>query len=414
MRMKELSEQTVESCRGEFPSLQRKWKGKSLKYFDGPGGTQVPEQVITAVSEYYRTCNSNIHGMFSTSRETDAVLEKARLAMSDFLGASGPETISLGANMTTLNYSLSHALSREFSEGDEVLITALDHEANRGPWLGLAERGIVVREIPVTGPGILDYAALEEMMNSRTRLVAAGWASNALGTVNDIRLIREISRKAGAWLLVDAVHYAPHFPIDVRKEDVDFLLCSAYKFYGPHVGILYSRPGLLEQLEPDRLKTQDQAAPFRIETGTLNHAAIAGVAAAVDYLSEFGMGDNRRERIVDAMTRVARYEHSLGSRLYHGLEEVGGVDLYGCRMPDAAEGRTPTIAFTIKGRSPDEICEKLGDEGFLLWDGDFYAARIIELLGLAESGGVVRAGISLYSTRAEVDALLRRIGELGL
>jgi len=410
--MREISDQEISSIREDFPSLSRTWNGKKISYFDGPGGSQVPESVITAVTDYYRTCNSNVHGLFVTSRETDSILDQARLAMADFLGAQGPETISLGANMTTLNYSLSHALVRRFKPGDEVLITALDHEANRGPWLGLREQGIIVREVPVTAEGKLDYSLLEKMISSRTRLVAAGWASNALGTVNDIRFIRKVSRHAGAILLVDAVHYAPHFSIDVQQEDIDFLLCSAYKFYGPHVGILYSRPGLLDQLEPDRLKTQDQASPYRIETGTLNHAAIAGVNAAVNYLSRFGNGESRRARLVEGFARISRYEFSLGQRFFGGLAENPKVDIYGPPMPAESGGRTPTVAFRIKGLSPAEACEKLGEKGFLLWDGDFYAARVIELLGLADSGGVIRAGISLYTRKEEVEALLEAVREL--
>ena len=410
--MREISDQEISSIREDFPSLLRIWNGNRISYFDGPGGSQVPESVITAVADYYRTCNSNVHGLFVTSRETDNILEQARLAMADFLGAQGPETISLGANMTTLNYSLSHALVRSFKPGDEILITALDHEANRGPWLGLREQGIIVREVPVTAEGKLDYSLLEKMISSRTRLVAAGWASNALGTVNDIRFIRNVSRQAGALLLVDAVHYAPHFSIDVQQEDIDFLLCSAYKFYGPHVGILYSRPGLLDQLEPDRLKTQDQASPYRIETGTLNHAAIAGVTAAVDYLSSFGSGESRRARLLEGFSRISRYEFALGRRFFQGLAENPKVDIYGPPMPSEPGGRTPTIAFRIKALSPAEACEKLGEKGFLLWDGDFYAARVIELLGLADSGGVIRAGISLYTRKEEVEALLDAVREL--
>ena len=410
--MREISDQEISSIREDFPSLRRTWNGKRISYFDGPGGSQVPESVITAVTDYYRTCNSNVHGLFVTSRETDNILEQARLAMADFLGARGPETISLGANMTTLNYSLSHALVRSFKPGDEVLITALDHEANRGPWLGLREQGIIVREVPVTAEGKLDYSILEKMISSRTRLVAAGWASNALGTVNDIRFIRKVSRQAGALLLVDAVHYAPHFSIDVKEEDIDFLLCSAYKFYGPHVGILYSRPGLLDQLEPDRLKTQNQVSPYRIETGTLNHAAIAGVTAAVNYLSRFGSGESRRTRLVEGFSRISRYEFALGQRFFQGLAENPKVDVYGPPMSSEPGGRTPTVAFRIEALSPAEACEKLGEKGFLLWDGDFYAARVIELLGLADSGGVIRVGISLYTRKEEVDALLDAVRDL--
>jgi len=412
LNMSELTEAQVDDIRRDFPSLQRQWEGKTLKFFDGPGGSQVPESVISAVSGYYRKSNSNSHGLFVTSRETDEVLAQARTAMTDFLGAPGPETISLGANMTTLNYSLSHALARKFSKGDEILITALDHEANRGPWLGLRECGFTVREIPLDAECRLDYEALEKMMSPRTRLVAVGWASNALGIVNDIARIRDLTRKAGSLMLVDAVHYAPHYAIDVAAADVDFLLCSAYKFYGPHVGILYSRPGLLDSLDPDRLKTQDQQAPFRIETGTLNHAAITGVTAAVEYLAEFGEGTSRREKLVSGMDRISKWEFSLGRKFFETLGRIPGIEIYGPDYPSEPGWRTPTVGFRHNRSEPAEICEYLGEKGFLLWDGDFYAARVIELLGLADRGGVVRAGMSLYTLEKEVDGLLAAVAEL--
>lgn len=408
--MKSISDRKIRTLREDFPSLRRSWQGKPLKFFDGPGGAQVPDQVIEAVSSYYRTCNANSHGLFLTSRETDRVLEDARMAMADFLNAPGAENISFGANMTTLNYALSHALVREMRPGDEIVITALDHEANRGPWLGLRERGIEIREVPATGDGRLNYRALESLVNDRTRLVAVGWASNALGTVNDIALIRETSRRHGALLLVDAVHYAPHLPIDVQSMNPDFLLCSAYKFYGPHVGILYSKTGLLEQLEPDRLKTQDQQAPFRIETGTLNHAAIAGVSAAVNYLAQIGSGSDRRSRIVDGMSQVSDYEFALGRRLYESLAANPSIDIYGPPFPEDPGDRTPTVSFRVKGLSPSQTCERLAEDGFLLWDGDFYAARIVELMGLADRGGLVRAGISIYTLPEEVESLLEAVG----
>lgn len=407
--MSAITEAKVHDIRRDFPSLSRDWEGKSLKYFDGPGGSQVPEKVISAISGYYRTSNSNSHGLFITSRETDAVLDQAREAMSDFLGAPGPETISFGANMTTLNYALSHALVREFSEGDEILITALDHEANRGPWLGLQRFGIKVREVPLDEKCRLDYKALEEMISPRTRLVAVGWASNALGIVNDILRVRDLTRRKGSLLAVDAVHYAPHYSIDVSAVDADFLLCSAYKFYGPHIGILYSRPGLLDSLEPDRLKTQDQRAPYRIETGTLNHAAIAGVTAAVDYLASIGDGESRRERIVNGMERISEWEFSLGQKFFRELRRISGIEVYGPGYPDEPGWRTPTVAFRDSRSGPAAVCEALGEQGFLLWDGDFYAARVVELLGLSERGGVVRAGMSLYTLESEVDGLLARI-----
>ena len=302
-------------CRDDFPSLGRTGARGKLAYFDGPGGSQVPQQVIDAVSHYYATCNANTHGMFVTSRESDEVLEGARRNCAAFLNAEGAETISFGANMTTLNFMLSRALGRAFQPTDEILITQLDHEANRGPWLRLREMGMTVREVRMLPEGILDYDDFASKIGERTRLVAVGWASNALGTVNDLDRIRHWSREVGALLLVDAVHYAPHFSIDVREAGIDFLLCSAYKFYGPHVGILYARPNLLAQFDTDRLRTQEGVPPYRIETGTLNHAAIAGVGAAVKFIAGLGGGENLRSQVTSGMARVTWHEQSLFFRV---------------------------------------------------------------------------------------------------
>ncbi len=308
--MKNEADQNIEKRRADFPSLKRTYNGLPLVYFDGPGGTQVPQTMIDAMVSYYHNSNSNTHGHFVTTRETDDVIANARNAMAEFLGADSPERISFGQNMTTLNFSLSKAIARSLRPGDEILISQLDHEANRGPWLNLKENGIIIKEIAVKHDCTLDYNDFKNKLNERTKLVAVGFASNAFGTINDINFIREQTYKSGALLLVDAVHYAPHFTIDVQKTGVDYLLCSAYKFYGPHVGILYSKEGLLDSLEPDRLRTQDQRAPNRIETGTLNHAALAGVTAAVDFIASFGNGgDSRREKI------VKRYEENSRLRI---------------------------------------------------------------------------------------------------
>ena len=301
--------------RADFPSLKRTHKGLPLVYLDGPAGTQVPQQVIDAISAYYTTCNANTHGQFPTAIESDRLLEQARRTVATFLGAPDSTTISFGANMTTLNYSLSHAIGRLLRTGDEIVITELDHEGNRGPWLGLRDQGIVVREVAVLKNATLDYDDFDKKVNERTKLVAVGLASNAFGTVNDIARMRGIANRYGALLLADAVHYAPHFPIDVIALDVDYLLCSAYKFYGPHVGILYAKKGLLDRLETDRLRTQNQRAPYRIETGTLNHAAIAGVGAAIEYIATLGDGDDLRSKIVDGMRSIGAHERSVGKMI---------------------------------------------------------------------------------------------------
>ncbi len=392
------------ASRGLFPALRRELHGTPLAYFDGPGGTQVPQPVIDAVSDYYARCNANTHGQFVTSQESDQLLHETREALAVFLGAPSWREISLGANMTTLAFSLSRALGRSLKPEDEVVVTQLDHEANRGPWLSLAERGAVVKEVALRPDGTLDPEDMARKITPRTRLVAIGYSSNALGTVNDLTLARHLSKAVGAWLVVDAVHAAPHFPLDVVSLDTDFLLCSAYKFYGPHIGILYSRPGLLEQLHTDRLRTQDPEAPFRIETGTLNHAALAGVRAAVHFLARFSQGATLRERIVRTMTDLAEREHALAKGYHDRVRAIPGVTVWG---PDfSSRHRAPTVSITLKGHHPEAIAKRLGEQGVLVWDGNFYAARAIEVLGLEDQGGVVRSGISLYTTEEEVQRLL--------
>ncbi|MEJ2054618.1 MAG: cysteine desulfurase-like protein [Calditrichaceae bacterium] len=393
--------------RADFPSLNRKYKNLPLAYFDGPGGTQTPQKVINAISEYYKSCNTNTHGYFITSRETDKKIENARKHMAVFLGAASQDCISFGANMTTLNFALSKALQRIFKSGDEIVITELDHEANRAPWLALQDSGIIIREVRLKREGILDYADFESKITYNTKLVAVGMASNALGTVNDINLIRKWTKSVGAYLLVDAVHFAPHYAINVKQLDVDFLLCSAYKFYGPHVGVLYSRPGLLDKLPTDRLRTQDQNAPYKIETGTLNHAALAGVSAAVDYIASVGDGSDLRYCITDAMHKIAQYEHNLAQLFYNGLKEIKGVTVYG--LPMILHKRTPTISFFKEGKYASDVCKYLAEKSICAWDGHYYAIRAIEVMGLLEKGGLTRIGMSLYNNEEEINRLLNAV-----
>ena len=400
----------VERCRQDFPALKRTQNGVPLAFLDGPAGSQVPLTVIEATSSYYRTCNANSHGAFVTSQESDALVRSARETVAAFLGSPSWREISFGANMTTLAFALSHALAREMKPGDEVVITELDHEANRAPWLGLRERGVVVKEVALLPDGRLDEGELRAKIGEKTRLVAIGYASNALGTVNDVPLARQLSKAVGAWLLVDAVHYAPHFPLDAADLDADFLLCSAYKFYGPHVGILYTRPGLLDRLRTDKLRTQDDASPYRIETGTLNHAAIAGVKAAIEYIASRGDGVTLRERLVSAMTGIARHEHGLAAFYWNNVSQVPGVTAWGQNF--ASPRRAPTVSITIDGVRPSEAAELLGKLGVLVWDGDFYAARAIEVLGLADGGGVLRTGVSVYNTMGEIERLLAGVADL--
>ncbi|MEP6883988.1 MAG: cysteine desulfurase-like protein [Gammaproteobacteria bacterium] len=394
---------TLESClrsRQDFPALV---KNPDLAFLDGPGGSQVPSVVVDAIADVYASCNVNTHGNFAPSREVDRRMAVARSVVATFLGAPSGACISFGQSMTTLCFALSDAIGRTLAKGDEVLITQLDHEGNRGPWLSLQERGVVVREVRLLESGELDAADMAAKITPRTKLFAIGASANSLGTVNDIALARRLTRDVGALLVVDAVHYAPHFPIDVQAMGVDFLLCSGYKFYGPHVGVLYSKPGALDQLPTDRLSVQDPAAPYRIETGTLNHAAIDGVRAAVEYIASWGQGKSLRERIVDAMTQIAAYEHDLAQYYHDAVRRIPGVRVWG---PGFSTARAPTVSITMAKAGAAQAAIAAGEQGICVWDGDFYAARPVQVLGLAESGGLLRTGISMYNTREELNRLL--------
>lgn len=393
-----------------FPSLNRLHNGKPLIFLDGPAGTQVPQSVIDAISGYYGRSNSNTHGAFITTNETDKVIAGMREAMADLIGAEGPETISIGQNTTTINFSLSRAMSRIFKPGDEVLITQLDHEANRGPWLTLREHGIIVKEVNLLPDGVLDYDDFAAKINHRTRLVCMGMSSNCIGTVNNVQLVRRLTYKYNAWLLLDAVHFAPHFFVDVQSIGCDFLVCSAYKFYGPHVGILYSKPGNLNMLPVDRLRTAEQSAPYCFETGTLNHAAIAGVTAAVDFIESLGSGNSRKEKITDAYKKISAHEFELAGKLYNGLKQINGVTIIGQDFSNTA--RTPTVSFTLEGKTPLDVCNQLATQNICAWDGHFYAIHAMEVLGLLEKGGVTRLGISVYNTPEEVDTTVAAISAI--
>ncbi len=400
----------ITKIRSQFPALSREVSGLPLAYLDGPAGTQVPQSVIDAMVDYYRTSNANTHGFFAGSLETDEMLQQTRQGVATFLNASDAACISFGANMTSLNFSLSRAILRVLSKGDEILITQLDHEANRGPWLSLEEHGMVVKEVLVAKDGTLDYDDFRMKVTPRTKLICLGMASNIFGTVNDIALARKLADEVGARLLLDAVHYAPHFSIDVQAIDCDFLLCSAYKFYGPHVGILYSKPGLLQTLPTDFLRTQSDQAPYRIETGTLNHAAIAGVKAALAFLIDLGSGTSDRQRVVDAMMKIGKHEQALARRLANGLAQIAGCKIWGPSME--VENRTPTIAFTCTGLHPDLVCQQLAKNAINGWSGHFYALRAVERLDLMRQGGVTRLGVVAYNTEDEIDRTLSAVREM--
>lgn len=399
-----------DAIRSQFPSLSRKVNNRPIVHLDGPAGTQVPQSVIDAIVSVYTHSNANTHGQFPTSHETGQLIDTARSQVATLIGAEDGSTISFGANMTSLNFVLANALTRSLQPGDEILITQLDHEANRGPWIQQRRHGIVVREVLMDEDGSLDYADFEKKISEKTRVIAIGLASNIFGTVNEIDRIRQLAYKVGAILVVDAVHFVPHLLTDVREMGCDFLLCSAYKFYGPHVGILYSAPGALDRLDTDRLRTQSQHAPYRIERGTLNHAALAGVSAAVDFIASLGEGITTRDRIVSAMADVQTHERTLAQQLYLGLRDIDGLDIYGPPLKETQ--RAPTISFTMEGFRPQQICQLLGQKSICAWDGHFYALRAVEVLGLSMQGGVTRMGIALYNTPDEIDYVITSLKEI--
>jgi cysteine desulfurase family protein (TIGR01976 family) len=362
--------------------------------------------VTDAVAEYLLHHNANTHWRYPTSEETDRIIAGAREALADFLGAA-PAEIVFGANMTTLTFHLGRALGRGWQPGDEVIVTELDHHANVAPWRALEpERGVTVRSVPlVPETGELDWPALERAFSPATRLLAIGAASNALGTVSDVARACALARTAGALSFVDAVHYAPHALVDVKAIDCDFLACSAYKFYGPHVGILYGRRDRLEALDAPKLAPAPETAPERLETGTLNHEGIAGAGAAVDFLASLAAEGLRRARLQRSFAALHRRGQGLVERLWNGLGEIRGVTRYG---PPPGRPRTPTVSFTVAGRASDDVASALADDGLFASSGDFYATTVVERLGLSGQG-LVRAGCACYSTTEEVDRLLASV-----
>lgn len=401
----------VEAIRRRFPALAVEVAGRPVALFDGPGGTQVPDTVIEAIGRYYRESNANAGGAFTTSERNDAVVAEAHQAMADMIGAASPDEVKFGANMTSLTFHVSRSIGATMAPGDEIVVTILDHEGNVGPWKAIAaDRGLVVRTLDIrTADCTLDLDALDGLLTDRTRLVAVGWASNAVGTVNPVAEIVRRAHAAGARTYVDAVHAAPHLPIDVRAIETDFLACSTYKFFGPHAGVLYGRAEVLDELPAYKLRP----AHDRFETGTGNFEGQAGVTAAVDYLA--GLGEayggapaaaGRGERLRAGMAAIRAYEMDLYRRLVDGLETVPGLRLHGITDRARFADRTPTAALTIEDVAPRAVAEALGREGIAVWDGDFYATGLVERLGLADSGGLVRVGLTHYNTAAEVDRLV--------
>ena len=393
----------LDAIRAEFPALARVYRGHRVAYFDGPGGTQVPRSVADAMTDYLLYHNANTHWAYPSSIETDALLDQARAAAADFLNAS-PDEVAFGLNMTTLTFHLARALGREWAAGDEVIITELDHHANVAPWQALArERGIVLRTIPLrVDDGTLDLSVLPGLLGSRTRLVAIGAASNVLGTVTDVAAVCAMARQAGALSFVDAVHAASHLLVDVRAIGCDFLGCSAYKFYGPHVGLLFGRKERIEQLDLPKVLPAPDTAPERLETGTQNHEGIVGAMAAVDFLAGLGSGPTRRARLASAFSELHHRGAALLSRLWDGLAGERRIRLYG---PRPGAPRTPTLSFTVQGMPAETVSRRLAERGVFVSHGDFYAITVLERLGLVESG-LVRAGCACYTSTEEVDRLI--------
>ncbi len=403
--------------RAQFPALAQEVNGHPAIFFDGPGGTQVPQRVIDAMSDCLVHSNANTHGAFATSRRSDEIIASAHAAVADLLGCAADEVV-FGPNMTTLTFALSRAIGREIKPGDEVIVTRLDHDANVAPWVALEERGAVVRFVGINVEDCtLDMAGLKSLINARTRLVAVGYASNAVGTINDVAEVVRLAHAVGALAFIDAVHYAPHGPIDVRALDCDFLVCSPYKFFGPHTGALYGKREHLARLRAYKVRPAPDEPPDRWETGTQNHEGLAGAAAAIDYLAELGWRaapavKTRRAALLAAFDVIRPYERSLAGRLIAGLLSFPRLTFYGIRDSARFTCRVPTSAIRIDGHTPRELAEFLGERGIFTWDGNYYALNLTERLGVESSGGMLRIGLVHYNTAEEVDRLLDALREI--
>jgi cysteine desulfurase family protein (TIGR01976 family) len=409
----------LELCRRQFPALSRRVGDRLAAFFDGPGGTQVPQRVIDAVGHYLAHLNANHGGRFATAIESDRMLDEAHRGLADFLGADDPQTIAFGQNMTSLTFSLSRALARTWKPGDEVVLTRLDHDANVSPWvLAARDAGATVRLANIRSEDCtLDLDELRHLINERTRLVAVGCASNATGGISPVRDICDWAHAVGAKVFLDAVHYAPHGLIDVQAWGCDFLACSAYKFFGPHVGILWGRRELLESLDAYKVRPAPIEPPGKWMTGTQCHEAIAGALAAVDYLADLGRvlaasdSLSRRAALREAYRGISHYERGLSSRLLGGLAEVAEVQVFGITDPSRFDQRVATVSLTHARFTPTEMAQRLGKLGFFVWHGNYYALNLTESLGL-EPQGMLRVGLVHYNTAAEVDRLLEAFSGL--
>ena len=415
-----MNDQLSEYVRKQFPALKREFNGYPVAYLDGPGGYQVPESVISAVTHYLIDMNANVGNQFETAQNTSTMIQEARGIFADFFNCSWDEVV-FGANMTTLNFALAQALVRRLTPGETVLITELDHEANRGPWLQLQDQGIEVAEVAMDiDTCTLDMEDFRNKLLKKPKVVAANYASNGLGTISDVQKIIQLSHEVGAIAVVDAVHYAAHGPVDVKKLDADFLLCSAYKFFGPHIGVMYAKKEVLRRLAPLNLRTQQQSPPYMIETGTLHHEGIAGATAAVEFIADIGLkfgtdldkqsGDlnsNRRAQIIAGLRAFENYEMALTEYLIEAINSnISKAVIYG---PAPGHPRTSTVSLTYEGYTADQIAKYLGNRALFVWGGHFYAIRLVERLGLLDRGGLVRVGIAPYNNEAELVRLIEAL-----
>lgn len=400
---------SVEEIRTQFPALERIHNGFPVAYFDGPGGTQVPRSVVEAMTDYLFNHNANTHWAYPTSNETDKIIEDSRQALADFLNCSVDE-VAFGQNMSSLTFHLGRALGREFSAGDEIIVTELDHHANVDTWRALEkDRGVTIRVVPMDiESGTLEFGELEKLLNPKTKLLAIGAASNAIGTISDVKKACALAKANGTLSFVDAVHYAAHNAIDVQDFDCDFLSCSAYKFYGPHIGILYGRKELLEKADFPKLKPAPENSPDRVETGTQSHESIAGAAAAVNFLASLSQGNSRREKLQNTYSEIHSRKMDLFKIMWEGLSGINGVRLYG-QPPEGK--RTPTLGFTVENIISEEVSKKLVERGIFTSNGDFYAMTVIEKLGLADEG-LVRIGCACYTTQEEIERLIEGVKEI--
>lgn len=406
----------VDWVRRQFPSLELQVNGSPAAFLDGPAGTQVPRQVMDAVQNYFLEANANTYGAFLTSRRNNQTIADARSAMADLFNCSADEVV-FGQNMTTITLGLSRAIARELKAGDEILLTTLDHDANFSPWAALAEKGVVIRKVDIREADCtLDLDDLKSKLNSKTRLVAVGYASNAVGTINPVGEITRLAHAAGAMTFIDAVHYAPHGPIDVKALDCDFLVCSPYKFFGPHMGALYGKKHLLEKFKPYKVRPASDVVPESWETGTQVQELIAGILAAVEYIAELGRrcdpsAKTRREALLAAYRSTVAYERTLITKLIAGLLAIPGLQFFGITDPKRFEERCSTVSFRLAKGTPTDAATFLGDRGIFTWDGNFYALNLTERLGVEQHGGVLRVGLVHYNTAAEVDRLLAALHE---